>query len=187
MSAPWGPCQNADGGLSAETGGCSIKIAQRPAGRLNEVKDGGAAWTNLAGGAIVDGKTTLANLNNTSLRTNTLVYDQFGFVLPVGSKITGLEFTVHRYSFDGLVRDQQVRLIAEPSKNLASTAFWRKGTTPDTAVYGGPNETFGAALSAATLNQGTFGLSLTAEFVTGTVQDDGALVDGVTARVFYCE
>jgi hypothetical protein len=168
--------------------GCTNKIAgPRAPSNTRMVAAGGRVWSNIDRAMAVDGAAATVALT-LGKRTDTLVFEGFGFSIPATAKVTGVEFSVVRKGADG--RSTSTKdVIAQPfpslgGRNEPSPNNW--GTSYNTAVYGGPSETFGVSLSPTIVNSNEFALAFAAEF-NGPNSDDTLSVDGAAARVFYCE
>ncbi|HET7544182.1 MAG TPA: hypothetical protein VFK05_30135 [Polyangiaceae bacterium] len=116
-----------------------------------------------------------------------LVADHFQLALPADARIEGIEVTVRRAAdnADAAV-DDSVRLIKGShlsATDLSSPEKWRAGPFSE-VTYGGASENWGETWTAADLNQGDFGVSLSARY-TQTAGNARAYVDLIAMRVHY--
>lgn len=98
----------------------------------------------------------------------------FGFTIPSGATIAGIQVDVRRGSTTG-ARDASIVLSkGTPRKNNSP---WP--SIPNNATYGGKDDLWGTTWTAEDVNAMTFGVAIA---VTG----DNALVDSATMTVYYC-
>lgn len=114
--------------------------------------------------------------------TQFLDITSFGFAIPGGAVITGVEVAVEVKS-TGTVETRLVRLIVGGTAggtNLSGSEVWPGS---DAAItYGGASELWGLTPSAFDVNAGNFGVRLQATQVSAGAQ---ASVDHVTIKVYY--
>jgi hypothetical protein len=116
-----------------------------------------------------------------------LVADHFQLALPADATIDGIEVRVRRAadSADSAV-DAGVRLIKGmrvSATDLSSPEKWPAGPFSE-VTYGGATENWGETWTAADLNEGDFGVSLSARY-TQTAGNARAYVDLIAMRIFY--
>lgn len=159
-------------------------------------------WGSPANAKVKDGNYTsafaLAALS--TVNTQTLQVNGYGFAIPVGSTISGVTATITRVGASvlsltlgsgGSVQDNTVQLTAAPggvttlSLNKATGAVW--GVPATDAVYGSPTDTWGVAWTTAQINDASFGVNLVASLTSGGTLSvlPAAYVDGISVAVTY--
>lgn len=123
--------------------------------------------------------------------TNYIVAQNFGFALPVGAAICGIEVTIERRATGILIgssiRDNSIRLIKNnviAGSNMASGSNWP--TSEGSCVYGSVSETWGSAWTSNEINAADFGVAISARLSAGLASLFlTAEIDQVVVRVFY--
>ncbi len=109
----------------------------------------------------------------------------FGFNLPTGSTIVGIEATIERMaSNSNSIEDYDVFLLkggAPSGSDKASTTDWT--TSDSTRTYGTSSDLWGTTWTEAQVEASNFGLRLKALNLTASSRT--ASVDHVTIRVYY--
>ena len=109
----------------------------------------------------------------------------FGFTVPTGSVIQGVEAWVERSaSLSGSVSDNEVHLLkagAQVGSNFAATATYN--TSDGTEDYGANNNLWGTTWTAEEINASNFGLRFRVDSDTPVALT--ASVDAITIRVTY--
>lgn len=145
----------------------------------------GVAWSSPDNARFPDGASASVLLQKTSSRE--LVLYDFGFEVPAGAQVLGVELATRRSATDiDEIVDKSVRLVRDKlatGESRASSAFW--STSMVEFTYGGPRDTFGQALTAEDVNAAGFGASLAIEHVGTTAET--ASVDAVSITVHTCE
>jgi len=170
---------------------------------VSSLSGAGFTWNN-PNGAISAGGSTANAANLLSVNTGTtdhLQFTNFGFSIPTGSTINGIEVDIiHKSSglsltigittIFGSVSDNIVQLIGPgvSSVNEASAAAWP--TSNSTAVYGGSADTWGAPTwTAAMVNSPAFGVDVSAMINGGVLLGinliPGASIDAVSIKITY--
>ncbi len=153
-------------------------VFQGPNAPINA--NGSGSWSNAngakAGGdssfavAIVDGATGVLRVNN------------FGFSIPAGKSIKGIEVDISRKS-DGSTVDSTVSLDIGGTltgTNKASGVSWPASL--GNAQYGDLHDTWGAAWTPTIINSSTFGVTVEANNNAGLCT---ASIDGIAVVVWY--
>ncbi len=133
-------------------------------------------WGNVDGALSPDGSAAHSNGLATPITVG-----GFGFSIPQGATIVGLKVDVARVKSSGTVSDKLVAFPGSETKTLPGE--WPIGLFNGpfvTASYGGPTDTWGAALTPDDVNAPKFGVALA---VSG---DGNGHVDSIGATVFYC-
>ena len=110
----------------------------------------------------------------------------FGFTVPTGSVIQGVEAWVERSasSMSGSVSDNEVHLLkagAQVGSNFAATATYN--TSDGTEDYGASNNLWGTTWTAEEINASNFGLRFRVDSDTPVALTSS--VDAITIRVTY--
>ncbi|MEK6751283.1 MAG: MBG domain-containing protein [Chloroflexota bacterium] len=147
---------------------------------------GTIAWTNP--GNIVSNNNSYAMANLTvGTTSHYLQATNYGFNIPSGSTISGIETKIGRLGTDGLgsdVRDNIVSLIkggvVTGENKAAVTTDWPSAETA--ATYGGITDLWGTTWTAEDINSSNFGLALAVRSSVGTRE---AHVDYMQITVTY--
>lgn len=141
-----------------------------PASGTDDASYGSATWTNPGNITADDGspawfQTGVGNF------THYLVGTDFGFGIPSGATIDGIEAVIERResSFGTINTDQRVRIVkggSIGSTDKADASFWP--TTYTKATYGGPSDLWGETWTPADINANDFGLALSALAAAGS-------------------
>ncbi|MGV9004261.1 beta strand repeat-containing protein [Flavobacterium sp.] len=145
----------------------------------------GTNWT--AAGNIVDNDNINASVGSSS---RYLAGTNFGFSIPAGSIIDGIELEIDRYasrntgSRNG--KDNVVRLVkngtATGTNNATATTY---STTATTVTYGSSTELWGTTWTAADINATNFGAVLSTTIMTGFTNPTTVYVDFFRIKVYY--
>jgi len=195
-----GTCQNGTCGGGGTPGVCGCATTdttppQSPTTGKNVPTAGIAAWqdTNLifsanAGAGTPPNGVAQVKLWNGHTPSDRLVASGFGFNIPAGSIVNGIEVDIRRRarSSSADIIDHQVRLVQgsnDSKADRASTTSW--STNWIYASYGGPKDLWGRLWTPAQVNDPTFGVALAVAWNGGTTGDDDAYVDHVRVIVHY--
>ena len=175
-------------------------------GTATVVSLSGASFTwNNPNGALAAGGSTASTANLLSVNTgttNALELTNFGFNLPTGATIDGIQVDITRNQSSGLsltilgitingsVNDNLVQLVGPgvTSVNKAAAGAWPAAS--GTAVYGSSTDVWGPTVwTAAMVNSPSFGVDLSAAINGGVLFGinliPGASVDAVTINITY--
>ncbi|MBL0357018.1 MAG: Ig-like domain-containing protein [Chitinophagaceae bacterium] len=143
------------------------------------------AWSNP--GNIVSNNNSYAlanNLDNGDLSEG-LIATNFGFAIPAGATITGVQVTIGRFGENtNTFTDNSVLLVVggtTTGSNRALAGFWPTTETP--ANYGTASDLWGTTLTPAQVNANNFGASLVVQSSNGNNRD--ASVDYITITISY--
>lgn len=155
---------------------------------------GAATYTGASGGWQYSGNAAgnTTSEANSSLGTSTTGYshwlraERYGFSIPAGSTITGIRVGIRRRAnATNRVRDKDVLLkagtIISPQNKATLQAY---GTVAQTAIYGGPDDTWGRNWTPEQINADTFGIQFSATKYGSTLSAI-AYVQAVDIEVFY--
>ena len=143
----------------------------------------GQAWQNPGNVTAADGQEASAPIVSPS-GTQYLVATGFGFQLPLGASVRGVEVRVKRRTAGASdADDDEIRLVkawpTTSNANRAQGANWP--TVAAVTAFGGPTDTWGEALVASDVNAASFGAVVKARGLSpGT-----AYVDHVEMLVSY--
>lgn len=152
--------------------------------------------------AIPGSSATWSNTGNTSLSddayANTgdiaggagsysdyLVATNFGFSIPVGAAITGIEVTVERSDASGLTSDYRVRIVKGGiigSTEMSSGAAY--GATDSYGIFGSPFDSWGETWTDADINAADFGIAIAAQR-NAAGGSSAAVIDQILITIYY--
>lgn len=139
-------------------------------------------WTNPNNSTVSD------NVYSTLTYPSNLSSTQFGFSIPEGSTINGVEVQVERYinNWYSSYADSMACLIINGAPNYNSNravlwTYWSR-FTEETKVFGGPTDLWGMTLTPADINNGGFGFLLSPVKSGSGVT---AFVDYIGMTVYY--
>jgi hypothetical protein len=171
---------------------CVVALAatetQFPASGVSDPSNGGTvAWTGPGNAVADDGLGAVATMG-AGATSEYLVVTDFGFSIPSGATINGIEVTIERFrQLSGTLQDSSLRLIvggAASGDNKADATNWPGAMTAKT--YGGATDTWGLTPSAADVNASGFGVTFAAAEVGG-VATGRANLDYISMTVHYTE
>lgn len=200
-----GSADGEDGGSSGSSGsngssgtpipkdgapGCASIGPKNASSATSTPRDGmtTAAWTSPESALGADDARAQAILSTSVAATDELRITKFGFSVPAGARITGIEVDMRRQAKDIGAIDDKVQLIQGGNPvgryKYVNTAW--PSSAAGTHPYGGESDTFGATLTGADVSREDFGVSISAKLDVNAVSSDPA-VDVVTMTVHYCE
>lgn len=172
----------------------------------NNAAVGASAWTPTASITANDNALCQASgstaTSPTTLTTNYLVGSNFGFAIPAGATINGIQFGIEKYqhlgtgSPTGTVVDAQVRAmkggVIGSTDRADGTTQWHAvfGTTftDGTTNHGSISDLWGTTWAASDINASNFGVAIAA-LITKTAgkasKKVAAAVDVITATITY--
>lgn len=161
------------------------------------VNIGGVDWVNLSNPFADDNNTSTASIGPTysspDTISNLLKITNFGFGIPGGSTIDGVEVVVGRNQTDdsSLGTDFSVYLVIggddEQGTNKGTATVWPE--TETTATYGGAADKWGrdGALTVSAVNASNFGVEIAATNPNFDTIDTIFQIDYITMTVHYTE
>jgi len=151
---------------------------------------GTVAWLTPEDGCADNGAYPSANFNGTGGATSHyLLLSGFGFTIPGGSVIDGVEVVLSRADStngDRECRDETISIYdgtAVVGDNKAATTTDWPNAFAD-ATYGGAADDWNAGLTADEVNSAAFGIAISAQTVNGTTGEN-CFVDGVDVTITY--
>jgi hypothetical protein len=152
---------------------------ERSARTLSEA-DNGASWSPLNDARETDGKTAEAVLSPNS-PSKSLIFQDFGFVLPQGAAPKGIELILSRDARGNGVQDLVVQLAPGGTRkgDDKSSGTWAGSVA--TVTYGSPTDLWG--LTQAQLADPGLELHLRSRALSNATGDQTARVDGVRVRL----
>lgn len=146
------------------------------------------AWTAPENVLAQDDVRATAILSEATPATDDLHVTGFGFDVPAGARISGVDVALRRQSPDIGTRDDEVKLI---TGGMSVGRFkFTKSPWPSSAAgthhYGGPTDAFAAELKGSDVSREDFGASFSAKLDMGAISGDPA-IDYVEIKVTYCE
>ena len=156
--------------------GTTITVGPVSAGTGANINGLGANWNNPGNIGSSDNNRAIADIGTNSV-SDYLKASGFGFAIPAGAIIDGIQVSIERQEeFGGgnvRVRDNDVLLVsgATVSNDKASSTFW---TDADViANYGGVADNWGASWTPALINDPSFGVQISASKYINSCQSRG--------------
>ncbi len=147
----------------------------------NDASVGTVAWSNPGNITANDGSS--ASYTSGTAVSNYLKGTNFGFSIPSGATIDGIEVTIERGVIAGNATDAHVRIVKGGSisaTNLTTGATWNSGSmVVDT--LGGPTELWGESWTSTDINASDFGFAV----ALSTAGASPAQVDYIAIKVYY--
>ena len=148
----------------------------------------GTNWSNPGFITVDDFNYASVNLNDGD-NSRFLRGRDYGFTIPAGATINGIEVSIMRRSSSNAggnsIDDNTLRLVkggTAVGNNLASATDWP--TTMTAANYGGPTNLWGTTWTPAEINNANFGVSLSVENESN-FSNRIAYVDYIQITVYY--
>lgn len=155
-------------------------------GTIASVAGGTQPWNNPSNAGANDSNETTSGAGGAN-DTEFLACTNFGFSIPAGAMIDGIEVAVEKNRGPSPIvatEDQAVHLIKggaiqSGASNKAVSGDW--GSTPFVETYGGPTDTWSVSLVDTDVTASNFGVAFQAVAITGLEAE----VDYVTMTVYY--
>ncbi|WP_313342820.1 VWA domain-containing protein, partial [Sedimentibacter sp.] len=150
----------------------------------------GTNWNN--SGRIVSNDNNYASVSLSSSGTSRyLKGSNYGFNIPDGATIDGIEVIIGRYSSTGIlggrIRDSEVKLVkngdVQAANKAATTTDWPNGE--GAARYGDSNDLWNTSWTPADINNNNFGVVLSVR--NNADYERTAYVDYMQIKVYYTE
>lgn len=169
--------------------GCVTVGPNKAKSAVSKPRDGATsvAWTAPENVLAQDDVRATAILSEATPATEELHVTGFGFDIPAGARIAGVDVALRRQSPDIGTRDDEVKLITG-GKSVGTFKFTKSpwpSSAPGTHHYGGPSDAFGADLKGSDVSRDDFGASFSAKLDMGAISGDPA-IDYVEVKVTYC-
>lgn len=158
-----------------------------PANAANTAGTGTVAWANPGRARVSDNSRATATLND-NIVSNYLVVRNFTFSVPANSTINGIVVDFERSvtATGSPVRDAAVRLVKNgviQAADRSTATSWPGADAYET--HGGTTDLWGTALTAADVNNASFGVAISATKAGTTGGNRNARVDYVRMTVYY--
>lgn len=156
-------------------------------GTIGTTGAGANVWVNTNNLKSSTDSSAVSTFQFIGLQTPKLSCTDFGFAIPSGATITGIEFEFNRKA--GLasdVEDAEIKVVGATgtSSDAAAAGFWPTSLTSIT--YGGASDLWGKTWTADDVNSSSFGIEITCGN-TSANPFSGASADFLTATVYYAE
>ena len=165
----------------------------RSAGTINnDASYGTTAWVNTSN--ALSSNNTYSTATSSQVNSQYLKCTNFGFSIPVGSTINGIQVNVERKSNDtseSSVKDSRVRLVKggtiQTTDKADTTNAW--ATSDTVKQYGSSGDTWGDSWSSTDINASDFGMVISAYpsgfFIFGVWEPSVASVDHIEITIDY--
>lgn len=153
------------------------------------VDDGGGSvpWVNPGNATASDDTRATASLDTFNSDTNILKCTNFGFSIPAGATVDGIEVTVEarEQNTPGTIVDLFAALFQGGSYvgNNQAASGWSPGQTDETHTYGGPTNKWGTTPTPSLMNNSSNGFGF--QFTWNSGSNPSAQVDSVKMTVYY--
>lgn len=155
---------SAGNGGAGGGGSCDPDWQMRTANRVTQTDVGTYVnpWELLDAMTALDSNaTTTVSAIEDARSSDNLELNDFGFNLPTGAEVLGIEFSLwRRRSGPGILRDQVVRLV---TSEATTDSFPGPGTWPDTKTkytHGSENQLWNYTWTAELINDDAFGIRM---------------------------
>jgi len=113
---------------------------------------------------------------------------QFGFSIPAGATIDGLEARFERKAeIADAIEDMDLHLVYGGSQRGIDKAALMWSATEGYVTYGSPSDGWGASLTQAIVNHSSFGIQISVLNSYEEEEDWRAYVDHIQIRIYYTE
>ena len=146
-----------------------------------------ATWANTNNASQSDDVYTgTGNIaGGTGSYTDYIVATDFGFNIPSGATITGIEVIVERSDASGLTSDYRVRIVKggviSSTEMSSGTAY---GSVDSYGIYGSPFDSWGETWTETDINSSNFGVAVAAQRNAAGGSSD-AVIDQILITVHY--
>ena len=175
-------------GSSGDSGprpGCVDKTVTKRGGTAAGTPASLAFWLRPEGALVAEDDSIAEARIAAVFQPGPLVVKRFGFALPPGAYVRGVEVEVRRRGETG-IRDDSVRLVvasAPSGEDQKRPGAWDEAF--ETVEYGGRSDRWGLPLTAAIVSTEGFGVAFNARF--DGAGNGVAEVDAIVLTVTYCE
>lgn len=153
--------------------------------RVVESDYGGIDWDHRNDCKTSDNRHAEADLDDSEV-SDYLEITKFGFAIPIGATIDGIEVSIERKGEDGGIKDDVVKLIKGgviSGTNKATDFSWP--VADEAAAYGGSADLWGLAFTEADINSDDFGVAIAVKRSTSTGSKKMASIDHFQITVYY--
>lgn len=160
-------------------------------GPYNATTASGSGWTSATSAEACDGTDASVSLASAS-SSSAIVTEGYGFSLPAGTTINGVQVDVTKYATtgaDNTIEDTTVSLVVggtASGSNLGTTSAWPSSAADVT--YGSSSTLWGLTPTVAQINASNFGVSIGAQNAktrSGKTSSLTAYVDCIDVTVTY--
>ena len=162
---------SSEGPLSTEKGGKSNYGTEK--------------WGSTGNAKLSDNRYTDVDLADTD-SSEYFECTMFGFGIPIGASIDGIEVTIERSGESNALKDASVKIIkggAVGGTEHKSASVWPTADEP--ASYGGSSDLWGLAWIDGDINANDFGVAIAAKRAVSTGTKKTASIDHVQIKVYY--
>lgn len=165
-----------------------------PTSGVNDSSIGVTAWTSPSNVTASDNTRATVTLAKNSGVSQAIKATGFGFAIPADAEINGIqvewETSEGGTAAAGGIHDNAVRLVRAgtiEATDRSNTTFWAAPASEAFVTYGGATDLWGAAWTAADINDANFGAAISAKNVkvSGGGANESANVDAVRITVTY--
>ncbi len=174
--------------MAGTAGGGSTVGPSNPTTSGTNTDVGTVSWTTTSSAYASDNAyAEAASLPSSGGTSRYLTLTGFGFSIPAGAAVDGVEVVVERKASGMTVYDNSIKLlIAGTVSGTNQSAGLSWSSISDTSVtYGGVSNTWGLTLTGADVNSSTFGVAISA--INNGISTRTAQVDHVTVKVYYTD
>lgn len=153
----------------------------------NDNSVGSTAWSNTNNIGADDSSTARATIPDGS-SSNYLKGTSFGFSIPTGATIDGIEVTLERSTqWSNSVKDTHARIVKSDASigttDKSNTNFWDNVGT-EVITYGGSTDLWGESWAASDINSANFGFAVAADNVNCCFSSQSD-IDYIQITVYY--
>jgi hypothetical protein len=171
------------------SGGGSTAGPNNPTSGANNTSIGTRAWSNAANVVSSNNQYVSATSLTTSAVSNYLTATGFGFSIPAGSTINGIQVSIERsdggVSSSSYIRDNSIKIVKAGAitgtEHADTTANWP--TSDASASYGSTTDLWGTTWTAADINASNFGVAISARGSSSS--SETARIDNIRITVSY--
>jgi hypothetical protein len=147
-----------------------------------------ATWSNPSNAQTVNSVYSVnsANLPLTGNYTDYIVATNFGFTIPAGNQIDGIQVRITRLEDNANARDFRVRLVKGGvigTTDLISGTNWPSTNT--TRVHGTSTDLWGNTWTLSDINASNFGVAVAVQRSSNSATPIGARIDNIRVTVYY--
>ena len=161
-------------------------VGPQDAGKIGKSGYGNIKWKATGSGKTSDDAYANADLDDAD-STDYLEATKFGFAIPIGATIDGIEVFIERNGQSGALKDASVKIIKDGvvgGTEHKSDASWP--AADGVATYGASDDLWGLAWTDANINDdNNFGVAIAVKRSTLTGTKKTANIDNIQIKVHY--
>jgi hypothetical protein len=150
---------------------------------------GSVNWSSPENAQTSDDSYAKASLSDTQVTSHYLKATGFGFSVPAGATINGIQVEVEiNGSATPKIEDNSVRLVKNgiiSGDEKAAAGLWPAPGKEDYKPYGSSTDLWGLNWTYSDINSANFGFVISAKFVMGSSDTKDAKVDHILTTVYY--